>query len=215
MAVAAGRAQSDQLPSDNWGYFKVPGCWPGITDYMQKDCQTLFSHASWRDEKLAGVNAAWYQREISVPKEWADRGIAVCAEYLNSYAAVYVDGRKAGEMRFPAGRVDVTALCRPGGQHVLSMYVVAMPLKGVMLSFADSAAVKEAQGSVARRGLCGDVWLVSSPAGARIADVEGGDIGAPLGDHVHSRPREPAQPGSIRPAGRGHRERSACRGIHK
>src|SRR5580704_2700767 len=29
-------------PAKDWGYFKVPGCWPGITDYMQKDSQTLF-----------------------------------------------------------------------------------------------------------------------------------------------------------------------------
>src|SRR5690348_9541042 len=25
------------LPARQWGYFKVPGSWPGITDYMQKD----------------------------------------------------------------------------------------------------------------------------------------------------------------------------------
>src|SRR2546426_12789313 len=27
----------EQVPGGNWGWFKVPGCWPGITDYMQKD----------------------------------------------------------------------------------------------------------------------------------------------------------------------------------
>jgi hypothetical protein len=26
-----------KLPAGNWDYFKVPGCWPGITDYMQKE----------------------------------------------------------------------------------------------------------------------------------------------------------------------------------
>ena len=26
-------AKSEQVPAGNWGYFKVPGCWPGITDY--------------------------------------------------------------------------------------------------------------------------------------------------------------------------------------
>ena len=25
---------ADAVPSDRWGYFKVPGSWPGITDYM-------------------------------------------------------------------------------------------------------------------------------------------------------------------------------------
>ena len=35
-------AQADpgktEPPKANWGYFKVPGCWPGISDYLQKDC---------------------------------------------------------------------------------------------------------------------------------------------------------------------------------
>src|SRR6476646_7259215 len=41
-------AQSEELPAGSWGYFKVPGSWPGITDYMQKDSQTVFAHADWK-----------------------------------------------------------------------------------------------------------------------------------------------------------------------
>src|SRR5262245_4779552 len=26
------RPSEDLVPSKNWGYFKVPGCWPGVTD---------------------------------------------------------------------------------------------------------------------------------------------------------------------------------------
>src|SRR3954470_10028183 len=29
--------QSQDPPVANWGFFKVPGSWPGITDYMLKD----------------------------------------------------------------------------------------------------------------------------------------------------------------------------------
>ncbi len=47
--------------------------------------------------------------------------IALALEYLNSSAAVYVDGKKAGEIQFPAGEVDLTAVCRPGSKHVLSL----------------------------------------------------------------------------------------------
>jgi hypothetical protein len=65
-------AKSDQVPVDHWGYFKVPGCWPGITDYMQKDSQTLYAHPSWRSVKLGELNAAWYEREFSVPKDGPD-----------------------------------------------------------------------------------------------------------------------------------------------
>ena len=47
-----------------------------------------------------------------------------------------------------------------------------MPLKGVMRSYTDTAAARDIKGTVARRGLCGDVYLVSTPAGARIADLK-------------------------------------------
>jgi hypothetical protein len=159
------------VPAGGWGYFKVPGGWPGITDYMQKDSQTLYAHPSWQARRLGEVTAAWYQREIAVPAEWAGRRIALYAEYVNSFAAVYVDGAKVGEIRFPAGEVDLTAACRPGQKHILSMCVLALPLKAVMLSYSDTAAAREVQGSVARRGLCGDVYLDGTPKGARLADV--------------------------------------------
>ncbi|KPJ71440.1 MAG: hypothetical protein AMS14_09150, partial [Planctomycetes bacterium DG_20] len=59
------KGSADAVPADRWGWFKVPGCWPGITDYMQKDCQTVHAHPSWKDERLGGITAAWYQREIA------------------------------------------------------------------------------------------------------------------------------------------------------
>jgi beta-galactosidase len=160
------------VPAGRWGYFKVPGCWPGSTDYMHKDCQTVYAHPAWKGERLGSIAAAWYQREITIPSRWAGRRIVVHVEYLSSYAVVYVDGKTAGEIRFPGGEVDLTPICRPGGKHVLSMLVVAMPLRGVMLSYTDTALARAVKGSVARRGLCGDVYLVSTPAGARITDVK-------------------------------------------
>ena len=91
---------------------------------------------------------------------------------MNSYAIVFVDGKKAGEIRFPAGEVDLTALCRPGKTYVLSLLVVAMPLKGVLLSYTDTNSAREVKGTVERRGLCGDVYLVGTPSAARIGDVK-------------------------------------------
>jgi hypothetical protein len=161
----------DVVPEGKWGYFKVPGCWPGITDYMQKDSQTVYAHPSWKWDNLRDIAAAWYQREISIPGGWTGRRIGVYAEYLNSYAAVFVDGKKAGEIRFPAGEADLTHVCRPGGKHLLTFLVVAMPLEGVMVSYNDIASARAIKGSVARRGLCGDVYLINTPSGARIADA--------------------------------------------
>ena len=101
-------AGSEQVPAGKWGWFKVPGCWPGITDYMQKDCQTVFAHPSWKDEKLGEITAAWYQREITIPSEWSGRRITLAMEYLNSFA-VGVGGR-------PQGRRDSVSGGR-GGPH--------------------------------------------------------------------------------------------------
>jgi len=164
--------ENNAVPDESWGYFKVPGSWPGITDYMQKDCQTVHAHPSWKDRRLRSITGAWYQRKITIPAEWDGRRITISAEYVNSHATVFLDGQDLGAIVFPGGELDITAACRPGSSHALSMYVVAMPLKGVMLSYIDTASAKEVTGSVARRGLCGDVYLVSTPVGARIADVK-------------------------------------------
>jgi hypothetical protein len=163
------REDAAEVPSSAWGYFKVPGCWPGIQDYMQSDYQSLFSDPSWAKANLGDVQFAWYQRAIAIPRNWAGRRIILDAEYLNSYAAVYIDGRPAGEIRFPAGQADLTAAVRPGSTHVLSLLVAAMPLKAVLESYSDTNTARKRKGRVERRGLCGDVWLASEPAGARIA----------------------------------------------
>src|SRR5262245_13075844 len=163
---------ADSVPVDRWAFFKVPGFWPGSNNYIQEDCQSLHVHPNWNDADLRNISAAWHQREITIPDTWAGRRIVLAAEYVNSFAQVYVDSKKVGEIRFPAGEVDLTTACRPGGKHLLSLHVVAMPLKGVLLSYSDTNTAREIKGTVERRGLCGDVYLVSRPAAGRIADVK-------------------------------------------
>ena len=64
------QTSNDNLPTNNWGYFKVPGSWPGITDYMQKDFQTVHAHPNWKGERLGSFAAACYARTRSLPREW-------------------------------------------------------------------------------------------------------------------------------------------------
>ena len=168
---AEAKAGASAVPSDGWGYFKVPGAWPGITDYMQKDCQTVHRHPRWKEVRLRDLTAAWHEREFTVPNGWTGRRVALRFELLNSLAEVFVDGRRVGEARFPEGEIELTSAVRPGATHRLSVRVDAVPLQGVLLSYTDSASAREVKGSVARRGLCGDVFLVSTPAGPRVRDV--------------------------------------------
>ena len=134
----AGR-EGDAAPDGGWGYLRVPESWP---DGAQGpgDTTLFFRHPDWAKKDLAGVTAAWQQREVTVPGEWSGRRIKLSTAYLNSYAAVYVDGKKAGEMRYPAGEIDLTALCRTGRKHTIGMFVMALPLKGVMLSYNNTAS---------------------------------------------------------------------------
>jgi hypothetical protein len=84
---------------------------------------------------------------------------------------VFADGARVGEMRYPAGELDLTSWCRPGQTLVLRMEVTALPLKAVMLSYSDSAAAKTVEGAVARRGITGDIFLNAMPAGPRLGEV--------------------------------------------
>lgn len=105
--------KTDSVPSGGSGYFKVPGPWPRTdSNWVDYPSQEHYPHPSWKDRDLNSADMAWYQREFTVPGDWAGRRITVYTEYLNSYADVYVDGRNVGAISFPAGEVEITSACR-------------------------------------------------------------------------------------------------------
>ncbi|MCZ7648890.1 MAG: hypothetical protein M5U26_27145 [Planctomycetota bacterium] len=162
---------AEQPPTQGWGYLKVPSYWPAV-HAPDSEQPRWFPHPAWDLKGLRGTKSAWYQREIEVPEAWKGRRIALRAEYLNSYAVVYLDGKQAGEARYPACDLDLTAHCKPGQKQSLSLLVVALPLKGVMTSYHDTNTARTVKGSVSLKGLCGDVFLESAPAQGRIADLK-------------------------------------------
>jgi beta-galactosidase len=164
---------SARIPTSNWGYIKVPAPWPGKRgNYMWRETQRAYPHPAWKDSNLGTVNSVWYQREITLPSHWKNRRIAVTSDYVNSYAVVYVDGVSAGEMRFPGGEADITDVSSPGKKHLITLLVIAMPLKAVVQSFNDTNAAKQIRGDVSHRGLCGDVYVVSTPKDNYISDLK-------------------------------------------
>lgn len=148
------KVKGDQPPTGNWGYFKVPGPWPKTTWRRSQESQLHYPHPSWKDVDLSTVELAWYQREVDVPKEWAGRRIVLEAQYVNTSGVVYMDGKRAGEIRPRGGKVDLGQLCRPGRKQMLAI-IVHRP-----------------RGGADFRGLCGDVYLEGVPQGARIDDVK-------------------------------------------
>ncbi len=155
-----GTTESDVVPEMNWGYFKVPGNWPGTTNYLQKESQTLYAHPAWEKKSIRNLNVAWYRREIQIPEHWNNRRILLTVEYLNSSALVFIIDEKVGEVLFPGGELDLTSICKPGNSYTLSIKATALPLSDVVAIFSDSNASRKGKGQVDRRGLCGDVFLI-------------------------------------------------------
>ena len=85
-----------------------------------------------------------------------------------------------------------------------------------MLSYTDSASAREVKGSVARRGLCGDVYLVSTPPGPRIGDVKVETSVRKRGDHIRRGARESRRRTRVTPCARGSWNGGRTRqGIHE
>ena len=89
---------------------------------------------------LRNLTAAWYQREIAVPKAWTGRRIVLSVEYLNSLATVFVDKEKAGDVRFPAGEVDLT----PGNQTISTV----IPFYGTVTTTCTRTSAAAVAGSI-------------------------------------------------------------------
>ena len=167
-----GTAQLQQVPVTGWGYFKVPGNWPGANNYMLKDSQRLYAHPDWQDKKSDNLTVAWYSREIAIPENWKGRSIVLGMDYVNSSAQIYVNHKYAGEILFPSGEMDLTSVCTPGNNYDLVIKVTALPLQDVVAVFNDSNAPRQGKGVVARPGLCGDVYLSGIPSKTRVSDVK-------------------------------------------
>src|SRR5262245_52009870 len=44
-----GATSQTTVTAGQWGFFKVPGFWPGNNNYIQEDCQTLYPHPDWKN----------------------------------------------------------------------------------------------------------------------------------------------------------------------
>jgi len=154
-------------PGTGWGYLKVPGTWaPGVSR------QTPIGPDIWEQSlELNAIDAAWYQRTISVPAEWQGRRILLNLDNPKHSAKVLIDGKETGLIDWPGGTLDITRLVTPGETHELSIYTLALPVAQEQIVVMGPDQIEKARAEVRFKGLCGDCWLESEPPGARITDV--------------------------------------------
>lgn len=162
--------KSGNLPAagSGWGYLKVPGSWHPATSRMRPIGPDIWETTAL---DLNRTDAAWYQRSITIPAAWSSRRVFVELDNPKQTARVLVDGRDAGAVAWPGGRVEITPLVKPGAAHTLSVFVNALGGDQEKLVVMGPTQIEKAREEIRYKGLAGDGFLVSEPAGSRISDV--------------------------------------------
>ncbi len=147
-----------------WGLIQVPGSWreswsqPRLITQGTKGVWEGYGrgHDTWR---------AWYRRTLKVPEHWDGRRILLDVSRVSTDAEIFLDGQKAGEVNWPGGEVDLTALVKPGETQELRLRVLAVE-KNEMVS--TMMGTEEGHNRMVRQrlptyGIIGDVILRSEP----------------------------------------------------
>ena len=121
---------------DPMGFGKTPGSelyldklsetimLPGSTDQGGKGIKNTARYVDRLSRKFEYQGAAWYQREVVIPEDWADREIYLKLERCHWETTVYVDDKEAGmkEHLSTPNTFVLTPLLTPG-IHTLTICV--------------------------------------------------------------------------------------------
>jgi len=156
-------------PQKSWGYIRVPGAYsskdktPGII--------SIGTGLLWKNLELSELARSWYEREITIPEKWKGRAIFLKVDRVSTDAAVYVNDKRAGNIEWPFGEVDITSLVTPGEKAKLDILVIAVNDQKESKSFLDADHVITRKSELRSRGITGDVMLESRPEHSRIDGI--------------------------------------------
>ncbi|MDX9980218.1 MAG: glycoside hydrolase family 2 TIM barrel-domain containing protein, partial [Lentisphaeria bacterium] len=158
--------------NDCWGWFPVPGIW-GTGSSPDTWIQPLVL-APWIEERieLQNLDQAWSKRSVTAPADWAGRRVWLDATMVQTHAAVFVDGKPAGEIWFPGGRLELTDHLRPGREQTLAILATARPIEKESQVFMAPDRIVTSKASIKLKGLTGDVYLISEPAAEAVDGVQ-------------------------------------------
>lgn len=155
-------------PADDWGSIQVPGSWfpkrgtvPGILESGKSAVWKTINETTF---------AAWYERSIEIPGDWAGREIELNFERVSTEAIVFLDGKEAGKLEWPGGTVNLTHTAKPGRQQTLRLYVVATP-DAVDLDYMGIGQNTARKATLETRGITGDVVISCRPGGTWIGGI--------------------------------------------
>jgi beta-galactosidase len=164
-------ATESQPPQEDWGSIWVPGDWQHEHDAAVPGLISRGTGTAWQNFNGKSLSKAWYQRTVQIPANWQGRSILLDLHRVSTDAILYVNGKPCGQVEWPYGAVDITAMAQPGTEVTLSLLVVAATdeqAKTVIMS-PNETYTTDAQ--LASRGLIGEVRLLSLPQGPHISDI--------------------------------------------
>ena len=169
--AVTGRVPGKDAP---WLRAKVPGIWPATGGSSHPGSAQQIRRPNGAPEEIDGtkLNHAWYRRTIAVPKEWAGRKIELDMELVQTLARVFVNGKEAGELPYPGGRLDLTRFLKPGETAEIALLVSARPDPKAAGNYMAPGRIIPDKGTLSCRGIPGDVYLTALPAdGALLGDI--------------------------------------------
>jgi beta-galactosidase len=166
---AAGAAA--EHPTGAWGVLRVPGSWsrcgslPGVEERPEG--------APWTDVDLEQLGRGWYEYDVAIPAEWEGRAILLELTRVSTDAVIYANGIECGEIHWPRGEVDITDAVTPGEVATLRILVLSVhDQEEVVVYMGVGEGMQWTEpASLASRGIIGEAFLRSQPAGAHVGGV--------------------------------------------
>jgi beta-galactosidase len=157
--------------ASSWGWIRVPGTWkqrwnlPGIV--------ARGSGPAWQGFNGNELARAWYERTVHIPADWGGRAVLLELVRVSTDARVFANGIDCGVAEWPTGIVDITRAVRAGEDADIRVLVVATPEEGEVVQFMGVAEnqVFSRPAGLDTRGIIGEVFLNSRPAGPHVSDV--------------------------------------------
>lgn len=149
-----------------YGLIRVPGLWARTHPWLRPPLDGVLAlppDASWSLKMLPKVFDSWYEKKLAIPASWQGKRIFLEMKQVCSDAEIFLNGKKAGTIRWPEGSQEITEFVVPGKTAELKLLLHARSRVEVVEDFY-LYTPSRSKGEIYNRGIGGDVTLTALPS---------------------------------------------------